>query len=105
MTRTLFPLAILALTAGCGEYDDILSLEGDASAGATVYADNCASCHAADGTGGTGPDLTAHVGHHSDEELVGTIVDGSGTMPAFGASLDDQDIADVLAFLIDSWGE
>lgn len=104
MTRLLAMTFLLFSAAGCGAYSDILALDGDATVGATVYADNCASCHASDGTGGTGPDLTAHVGHHSESELVTVIAEGDGVMPAFASTLTDQEIADVLAFLVDSWG-
>ncbi|MFQ5501476.1 MAG: c-type cytochrome, partial [Phycisphaerae bacterium] len=39
-------------TGGSGD------LTGDATAGAQTFADNCAVCHAADGTGDIGPNIT-----------------------------------------------
>lgn len=105
MTRLLCTLMLLLGASGCADYDAILALEGDSTEGATVFSDHCASCHGADGTGGTGPDLTSHIGHHSSAQLVGVVVEGDGVMPGFAGTLDDQQIADVLAFLVESWGE
>ncbi len=88
-------LAVLTLFAfACATETEIV---GDADAGATIFADNCASCHAADGTGGTGSSL---VGLTDEASMEATIVDGDGGMPAFGESLDDQDVADVIAFIL-----
>lgn len=92
-------LFVSLLLAGCAtdsQVTDILALEGDATAGETLFADNCASCHGADATGGSGPDLTSE---EMGEEAVGVILDGEEDMPAFADSLADQDIADILAWI------
>jgi mono/diheme cytochrome c family protein len=75
--------------------DAILALEGDPVAGEAQYQANCATCHASDGSGGSGP---AIAGWDDPPEFVEVVVGGDGTMPAFG-SLLDQDIADMLAFV------
>ena len=75
---------------------------GDATAGADLYASTCASCHAADGTGGAGPSLVSATPGKSDAELTDIIQNGTGDMAAQG--LDDQQTADVVAFLVQSWG-
>jgi mono/diheme cytochrome c family protein len=85
--------------------DAILALDGDATAGATVFSDNCALCHAASGLGvddgGTGTNLTEAAGETSeDAEFAGIILNGEGNMPAF-SDLTDQEIADVLAYIHD----
>lgn len=69
---------------------------GDATAGATVFADHCAACHGADGTGGSGPSL-AGTNMKDDSEVVGVIQNGVGDMPAQG--LTDAQTKDVLAWL------
>jgi len=73
---------------------------GDAQAGATVYASNCAACHGQKGEGVLGPKLAGI--SLSAEEIV-TIVKngktGSG-MPSFGGKLGDQDIQDLAAFIL-----
>lgn len=73
----------------------ILGLPGDTAAGETVYADNCAVCHAADGSGSIGPAIAGSAA----EEVVSTALVGVGDeMPAFD-TLSDQDLADLAAFV------
>jgi len=84
-------LALLLPLVACGS-----SLTGDATAGATVYADNCASCHGADATGGSGPNL---VGEVETDEATDIIMNGKEAMPAFADILSEQDVADVIAYL------
>ncbi|MEZ4238418.1 MAG: cytochrome c [Myxococcota bacterium] len=94
----------LVLLVGCdpvgmgGEgdrVDAILALEGDPATGETQYVANCADCHASDGTGASGPAL---VGYDDAAEFVEVVIDGEGSMPAFG-SLRDEDIADMWAYV------
>lgn len=112
MTRTLGAFALLTALVACnGEAtteeptgtttrtEDILSLTGDTTAGADVYAANCAVCHAADGSGGSGPALTAAIPGMSEEEIVDLVLNGEGVMPAFD-NLSDQEIADLTAYAV-----
>lgn len=69
---------------------------GDATAGATVFSDHCAACHAADGTGGSGPSL-AGTNEDDDAFIVDIIQNGLGDMPAQG--LTDTETKDVLAWI------
>ena len=75
--------------------------EGDAAAGEPVFADaGCGSCHtfAAAGSSGTvGPNLDEAA--PSYEEAFETIANGRGGMPAFGDQLEEQQIADVAAYV------
>ncbi|MEQ1503937.1 MAG: cytochrome c [Myxococcota bacterium] len=111
--RTFVMILAVGLV-GCGDgagdrTDAILALTGDAAKGETVYADNCAVCHAASGLGendptspGTGEDLTeaaSEVGE--DAEIISYILEGAGDMTAFGDILDDQQVADLLAYMHD----
>ncbi len=104
-------LALVTLLAGCPPEEEptptapadrvsaILDLQGDATAGETVYADNCASCHGADGTGqGEFPGIVGEVGEGNESEVLAVVLNGQGNMPAFD-SLSDQELADLLAFL------
>lgn len=113
--RHLVVLAALVFTVACGKEEEsghehehsetehpALELTGDATAGATVYADTCGACHGADGMGGIGPSLVEHAPMHSDGELVTVIVNGSGTMEP--VALADQEIADVLAYIRATFG-
>lgn len=101
-TRILALFALTAFAAGCEgggkQTDDILSLTGDAANGEAVFSANCAVCHGSDATGGSGPNLLNEVAEERGE-FVETIVGGEDEMPAFGDTLTDQEIADVLAWL------
>ena len=73
---------------------------GNAAAGATVYADNCESCHGADGRGGNGgPDLTAIPSAKNYNAVVTQVENGGGGMPAFKGQLTAQQIADVSTYV------
>ncbi len=82
---------------------------GDATAGARLYADNCASCHGAQGQGAEGPALANRglLTHATDTYLVETIRRGRrGTsMPAFTAAatthrqLSAAEIESIVTFL------
>jgi len=92
-------LLILSLVA-CGSPD---YSNGDAVAGADVYAASCESCHGADGKlgvqvgGVAAADLVFETGDLTDDELARVILDGEGTMPA--QSLDDTETADCIAYM------
>lgn len=89
-------------------------VEADPTAGAALYADNCASCHGASGEGAEGPALDNSVllGSATDTYLVETIRRGRrGTsMAAFAASspthatLSPDEIEAIVAF-IRTWEE
>jgi cytochrome c oxidase cbb3-type subunit 3 len=70
----------------------------DASAGAKIFADNCASCHGDQGKGNQelgAPDLTDKIWLYGSDEatLVETISNGrSGVMPAWVSRLDPSTI-------------
>lgn len=89
---------VMAVLAGCGgAYKDISAALGDATNGEALFSASCAGCHGADATGSeSGPDIA---GIEDNDETIGVIVEGDGSMPAFGESLSDQDISDILAWL------
>ena len=60
-----------------------------ADPGATLYAANCASCHGANGTGGSAEPLDRFF---ERDDLIGLINRGPGDMPAFAELLSDADI-------------
>lgn len=116
MHRTIPALLALPLLLACGDKDDdttgdggdtgsridtILALDGDASAGASVFSGNCAGCHGADGDSGSAPNLSAKVLSLSDSELLTIVLNGKGDMPAI--SLEDQEAADLLEYLRTSY--
>ncbi|MDR0807225.1 MAG: cytochrome c [Enterobacteriaceae bacterium] len=105
------------------KYDDTVSkalFNGDDSAvGASVYIDSCAACHRTDGKGYAEvfPALAGNPVLASDDatSLIHIVLKGgilpstinaatSYTMPPFDTRLTDQQVADVVNFIRNSWG-
>jgi mono/diheme cytochrome c family protein len=71
-----------------------------ASDAASTYRTQCASCHAADGSGATAvgkqlkvPDLRSPaIQKLSNQRLAASIANGKGSMPAFGKTLASKEI-------------
>jgi cytochrome c553 len=77
---------------------------GDAAAGESVFASaGCGACHtleAAGSSGQVGPDLDES---KPDAELVvDRVTNGKGAMPPFKGQLDEKQIQDVAAFVVES---
>jgi mono/diheme cytochrome c family protein len=91
--------------------------------GGSIYAENCASCHGANGEGQEGwktdrslappHDTTGHTWQHADRELtryiktgffnnICTVQPGSG-MPTFKGTLNDNEINAVIAYIVSRW--
>ena len=112
MHRILIAATLLAFTPACSEEENpdtetILTLTGNADDGQSIYDAKCASCHQADGTGNASldyPSLVEHVPHEEQSEMVTLILDGEGNMPSFRSQLSDQEVADVLAYIVREWG-
>jgi mono/diheme cytochrome c family protein len=80
--------------------------EGDAAAGEAVFASaGCGGCHtleAAGSSGNVGPNLDDA---EPDAALTADrVTNGKGAMPAFGDQLSEQQIADVVAYVVESTG-
>lgn len=56
---------------------------------ATLFADNCAGCHGADGSGGNGPDLR---GEDNVDGIAQQVREGGSGMPSFSGELTDAQI-------------
>ncbi len=109
-TQFLFPLALcLAIACGDDKTDTGEAEQVDCSSegldGASLYASNCAGCHAADGSGASGPSLVDAIPTLSNDDVMSTISDGSGTMPAFDGTLDCNEQTAVLEYLRDQHGD
>jgi cytochrome c551 len=104
---------LLTLCLACDSDDDgggsdngaILDLTGDPAAGQTVFTSGMCStsaCHGADGNSGTtAPALSSVVSSRTDDQIIDSVLDGKGAMPA--QDLTDQEMADVLAWLRDTF--
>lgn len=99
--RLIMIPALLASLVACGEADrtaTIVGLSGDSANGETLYSSTCAACHGADGSGGGSYPALAGLSI-SDEAKVDIILYGDGSMPSYEDSYEDQDIADILAYI------
>jgi len=86
-----------------GSSSSVASSSSGATApdGASLYADNCASCHGGRGQGGVGPKLGGGAAarefpNAADEERF--VTDGGSGMPAFGRELSPQEITAIVQF-------
>lgn len=74
---------------------------------AATYKAKCAGCHGADGKGATaaGKAMGAHdfasdeVAKKSDADLAAIVTAGKNKMPAYGKSLKDVEIKDLVAYV------
>lgn len=78
-----------------------------AADGATVFKQNCAACHQANGQGipGAFPALAKDkfvVG--APQPVIATLLKGRNAMPSFKDLLKDDQIAAVLSYVRSSWG-
>jgi len=80
--------------------------EGDAEAGASLFTEQgCGSCHTfadAGSTGTTGPNLDE--AQPSFDAAFQQIQNGGGVMPAYGEQLDDEQIANLAAYVSERAG-
>ena len=77
---------------------------GDAAAGEAVFASSgCGGCHTLEAAGSTG-----NVGPNLDDAkppealVIERVTNGMGAMPPFGDSLDEKQIQDVAAYVVES---
>jgi cytochrome c oxidase subunit 2 len=75
--------------------------------GETAYNQNCAVCHKADGSGGVGPsfigtDLATNAERIDDH--IDILLNGQNAMPAFKAQLTPREIAAVITYERNAWG-
>ena len=80
--------------------------------GASLYADNCASCHGTPGvsrpTIPTAPphDENGHTWHHADRLLFQWVLDRpplATIMPAFRGQLTEEEVVSILAYIKSTW--
>ena len=71
------------------------------SIGAQLFAANCATCHGADGGGGTGPKLAGVVAqkYPNIDDQIAIVTNGkTGGMPSFGGDLTPKQIQLVVEY-------
>lgn len=72
----------------------------DAARGQQVFAQNCATCHGNEGSGGFGPKLAPISARKDHRPVTDIIKEPSANMPPlFPASLSERDVEDVATYL------
>lgn len=84
--------------------NNILSAPGDPVAGEEVFrntsdGDRCVDCHGPNGEGGFGPALETVFAQKTKWQALNTVINGRGSMPAWGGVLTDQQLTDLFAYL------
>ncbi|HEY3491932.1 MAG TPA: PQQ-binding-like beta-propeller repeat protein [Solirubrobacterales bacterium] len=78
------------------------SAGGNATAGKTIYSENCSICHGATGGGGNGgPSLKTAPKAKSLNGTIEQVTEGGGGMPAFAEILSTKEIEDVAAYVVE----
>jgi cytochrome c6 len=98
---------LFAVIAGVLASTLFLPSSARAQSASATYKAKCAGCHGADGKASTGAGkaLGAHdfgseeVAKMSDADLVKTVTDGKNKMPAYGKSMKEPEIKDLVAYI------
>ena len=91
-------LVLCMVTTACSSTEGLLGKE--------LYEQSCATCHRADGTGGTGPAVGAgsNAVQLTDEQIAGVIRVGPGVMPGF-SRLTDEQVTSLVDYIRELQGE
>lgn len=100
-------LALVVLVAAC-QPAVVADRSELVSEGETVYTRSCARCHHGDGSGYRNlfPALADNplVTLHDPVPIIRIVQDGRGSMPAFRGVLSSEEIAAVLSYIRNAWG-
>ncbi|MGE5251367.1 MAG: c-type cytochrome [Bacteroidota bacterium] len=111
--RVIFILGVVLLTASilaaCNTHTERPPDPGELiSQGEQIYLEFCSECHQVDGTGYTTlfPRLAGNpvVTLHDPEPIIDTVLYGQGSMMSFRNKLNNQQIAAVLSYIRNAWG-
>lgn len=113
MSRTVILLALVLfaalLNSACNSHTELpYEPQRFINDGQPLYAQHCAVCHQADGSGQSGkiPRLAGNpiVTLEDPIPIIDTVVNGKGDMPGFGDQLDGVQIAEILSYIRNAWG-
>ena len=97
----LIVVAVLCFGAACGPGAGDEEPRGEA-----VYRQNCERCHRPDGEGS--PVYPALAGNETvtgdPEAVIETVLSGPSAMPTFRDQLSDEEIAAVVSYIRNTWG-
>jgi mono/diheme cytochrome c family protein len=108
--RLIVTIVVLALLlSACGTHpEQPPNPQQLISHGETIYWEYCSECHQKDGQGWSTlyPRLAGNpiVTLHDPEPLIKTVLFGQGSMPPFQDRLNPDDLAAVLSYIRNAWG-
>lgn len=97
----------LGLSQGGAGFSRASAAEGDVATGEGLFKQKCSACHQITGKGikGAFPALAGNSFVQGDPQLVArTVLGGRGGMPSFAPLLEEQQIADILSYVRQAWG-
>ncbi len=102
-------LIIAALVSACNSHTELpTNPQKSIQDGQPLYEQNCSSCHQTDGAGQSGkvPRLAGNplVTLEDPIPAITIVVYGKGGMPEFGDKLDGSQIAEILSYIRNAWG-
>jgi mono/diheme cytochrome c family protein len=92
---------LLIFAAGCvsERAEEIATLEGDPDAGAVLFSQHCIRCHGVNARAGSA-DVDLVFAFRDDEvDAIDEVLEGNFGMPNFGENLNDQEVADIAAYV------
>jgi glucose dehydrogenase/cytochrome c5 len=99
----LVAAGIVAAGAACSSDDggSTSTTRASTPSGASIFADNCATCHGADGSGGQGPALADGAANErlSEADMVEVVTKGRAAMPSWKGVLSEAEIARVVRYV------
>ncbi|HEY9088215.1 MAG TPA: c-type cytochrome [Anaerolineaceae bacterium] len=110
VTSASLIIALFLLAARTGRTQDPGAAQAEylANLGEKIYLEQCAECHQVDGKGWSTlyPALAGNpiVTLHDPEPLIVTVTYGQGSMMSFTKKLNLDEIAAVLTYIRNSWG-
>lgn len=84
-----------------GAPGDLAAVAEPEHPGAAVFAANCAQCHGPAGGGGMGVALAGNARAANEANVRDAVTFGRGMMPAFGATLSQEELDAVVAYVVE----
>ena len=95
------PFLLLFLSLASADTTDTC---GMCNYGEKMYKIYCVGCHGADGQGGgLGANLTERLAEKTDDELLITMRDGLGQMPAWNFMMSEEEMRLIITYLRESF--
>ncbi len=100
--RLAIALSMVGLVAaGCTQAPAVTSGDAELELGRTIWSQRCATCHAPDGGGGSGPALNngaANDNFPNIEDQIDLVVRGKNRMPSFATILSEDETRAVVRY-------